>query len=769
MWFKKLRKRKLQSVLIFLIVLVCSMLMSSSMVIMTSLNKPYKDLIRECNPPKVKVNPFDMPIKDLEQVREKFESLELTEKAIIVNYHLLVEKTVCKNEILKGFFDLVEYNGEIHENIRLISGNKTEPKEDECLIAAAIANEYGIKLGDTITISNADNEIEYKVKAIYTDPFNMSLAFDSEILVSKIPDNLSTKQYISVFGQEDTKGNEIVDEYRENNGGILEGRAQTVEARVTNNSITEKILGGILLAVSFIILIVSGVMIRYMIRNALLCDKKTIAIFKMIGYTNGNMISMYMKLYLLLVASGSLVGSWASFLISQSFMDQAYQNMGQVEKTSVMIPGLICISIIVMFVLSQVYAVLTKMKNIKPVIVLNGKEGEMGKKKTKRNAFSEKLSFSPLGMAIRMLQRDKKNTSYIVLTCIVSIYCVNFALTCFSLILSMKDNNYYWLGFDKHDVSVVSIMPSKFDQVVEELKREKGTEKIVLSTTDVGVMVPWKKGIGDTIVPAMLYETFDNLNMPVINGRNPKYSNEIVLSSLVMKEMKKNIGDYIDIYLDVNKKDSLLITGTYQSFYNMGRGCRLLGSTLTENGVEFKYNEASIYLEEGIDKETYIAKNGEKYKDTLEIIARKDKYGTILDMICDPQLKAIAPFMILAILLGAMNVVAIVYLKNIDNTKINSIYKCIGYSSMHLLKGNLLYVGMVAAVSMLITIPVFIFVFPKMMILSLSMFGFEEYLVTYNTLHMVIGNIGIFFVFLISTVLSSRNLFQNNISDLNQD
>lgn len=769
MWFKKLRQRKLQSAIIFFIVFICSMLMTSSLVIMTSLNKPYQDLIKECNSPKVKVYPLDMSKEQLEQVRKQFDSLKLTTKAIIINYHYLVENLIYKDKLIDGFLSLVEYNNDIHKSYRIIDGTALNLGENECLISTVITNENNIKINDIITISYLGKTIDYKVKGIYTDPYNMSLAYDNEIVVKEIPEGFNRKQYISVFGNQEDKGIQLVNEYRDNNNGVLEGRGETVETRITNNSITEKILGGILLAVSFIILIVSCVMIRYMIRNALLNDKKTIAIFKTMGYTNHSIISIYMKLYLFLVISGSVVGAISSAFISDSFMVETYKNLGEVKRTSTVLSGFICVFLIASFVMLQVYHVLTKMKNIKPVIVLNGKEVDLGKKKRVGNSIFEKLSFSPLGMALRMLQRDKKNTCYIILTCIVSIYCVNFALTCFSNITNMNENNYYWIGFDKHDVSVTSITNDEFESAINQLKQEKETERVILTTTDIKIMLPWNKGMGDPIVPTFVYETYENINMPVLEGRNPRYSNEIVISNLLSRELKKQVGDYIDIYLNVDKKVSLLITGIYQSYYNLGRGCRLLGSTFYENGVNVLFNEASVYLKAGIDKKEYINKYSQKYKDYLEIIDRQNKHKSIIDMICDPQMKAITPFMIMALLLGAMNIIAIVYLKNQDNKKINTIYQCIGYSTKHLIQGNLIYISIVVLCSMAITVPLFMISFPKSMVLSLSMFGFKKYLADYNVFYMLVGNVCAILVFLVSTFLSSRNLYKNNISDLNQE
>lgn len=55
MWIKKLRNRKLQSILIALIVMVCAMLMTSSLVIMTSWGSPYKELTEESKSPALKL------------------------------------------------------------------------------------------------------------------------------------------------------------------------------------------------------------------------------------------------------------------------------------------------------------------------------------------------------------------------------------------------------------------------------------------------------------------------------------------------------------------------------------------------------------------------------------------------------------------------------------------------------------------------------------------------------------------------------------------
>lgn len=67
-------------------------------------------------------------------------------------------------------------------------------------------------------------------------------------------------------------------------------------------------MGAILLVMAVIIFLVTLVMIRYMIRNLLLRDKKTIAIYKSMGYTEGEIKGIYVTFYQFIAVVGSILG-----------------------------------------------------------------------------------------------------------------------------------------------------------------------------------------------------------------------------------------------------------------------------------------------------------------------------------------------------------------------------------------------------------------------------------------------------------------------------
>ena len=59
--------------------------------------------------------------------------------------------------------------------------------------------------------------------------------------------------------------------------------------------------------------------------------------------------------------------------------------------------------------------------------------------------------------------------------------------------------------------------------------------------------------------------------------------------------------------------------------------------------------------------------------------------------------------------------------------------------------------------------------YPSIIKACLGMFGFLEYKVSYNLLHMALANIVVLLVFIISTLISSHSLKKVNVRDLVQE
>lgn len=771
MWFKNFRHKKMQMLMIFLIIMLCSVLLSAAVSILISLDKPFREFAKECESPTAVLFTYSDKEEDIISLGEQFAALEEIERVEYIRFHYITEELTFEGKKIEGFMKLTEYSNAVYGKIRYLEGDKKVTQNlgaNECVIPACISNESKIKSGDKIKLQRAGEELIYTVRGVYSDPYNTSTAFDSDILVKEVPESLVTKLRIRLYGKDGITGSRIEEAYREKHDGQMNAEIQTLEDMIDNSLITGHIIGAVFLAIGIIMLFVSGLIIHFMIRNVMITDAKTIAVYKTMGYTSGDILKMYITFYFSVVSIACVIGIASSVFVSNRILSNVFENMGQVATNNILLPGILCYILIVSFVIGIIYIIIGKTKKVKPVYALNGMSNSSTKKKKKYKGNS-KIQFSAPGIAIRTLARNKKSAVSILLTTIVTIFSVNFAIISLDVAYSMKDNNDYWLGVDRCDVMIGVPDTEQFLSVQKLMEEDDRVDFLLKNNLDSKVTMKWEKGMNTTVMYGFVYDDFSQTKLSVIEGRNPKEGDEIAITNKIAKERKKEVGDYIEVYLGGEKKVNLMITGLYQTYYSLGDACRLTSEVYTENDYDFEYNNISIYLKEQINRTDFMMDIKEKIGGSGAVIERTEAFSSIMNMIVNPQKGAIPPAAVLILLIGGINIFCIVMLKNTSSEKTNGIYKCIGYSTGHLVLSNLYYIGLVAVASIAVAIPMIIMLYPTIMKMCLGMFGFQEYPVSYKVLHILLANLGVLFIFILSTLISSRSLRKVNVRDLVQE
>lgn len=771
MWKKNFRTRKVQTAMMFLVIMLCSTLLTGAISILISLEKPFKELSQECDAAAAIFFSYEKNNEDIMKVGEEFAALKEVKQVEALNFYSLDEEITVDGKKIEAFIRLTEYKDSVFSKIRYVEGSKNVAatlKDRECIIPACISNDYDLHIGDEFKVAYSSGDKSYLVKGIYASPYSASNAFASDILVNDVEQMKNTRIMMCLYGKENVTGSDIEAAYREQYNGQLNGYMMTVEQMIDNSLITGHIIGAIFLAIGIIMLFVSVLIIQFMIRNAMIMDAKDIAVYKVTGYTSGDILKIYMMFYFVIVLAASFTGTLASTFLSDRVLTSIYEDIGRLNSGNVLLPGALCITMTVSFVLMVIWRIIKKNQNVKPVVVLTGNE-ENGIKKKKKYKGNSKVQFSSFGIALRSITRSKKSMIGILVTCMTTIFGINFAIISLDVANTQKNNNDFWLGIDKSDVVISLSDPTQFDTVFDIVDSEERVSYLIYSSRDNRISLDWHKGMQTTTMNAFVYEDYSNTKLPLVEGRNPNHPNEIALASKMSDQLDKKLGDYIEVYLDGSKKVNLLITGIYQTYYELGEACRLTTATYEENDYELNYNNISVYLKKGEEKATFIEDMKKKIGTSGEVMLRTEQYKSIMDMIVIPQQKAIPPVTILVLLLGAVNIFCIVMLKNANNKKSNGIYKCIGYSTSHLIRSNMIYVGIIAGASMLIALPAILITYPNIMKLCLATFGFLEYPVNYQWSHIVIANIGIILLFVISTLVSSHSLHKVNARDLVQE
>ncbi len=769
MWIKILRQRKLQTVLIFLIITICTMLLAGAASILTSIEKPSQEFAKACHAMTAKVYSHTNDEYKIRAMGDQFQSLPNVERVEYLHSHYVDESLFLKGKKVETFTNLTEYNDHVFGTALYLEGRKglgnTLTKE-ECILPVCLSNEYDIQIGDTVMIKLADKDVTYTVAGIYTDPYQTSTAYDSDILVHKLPAKGRTT--IAVYGKDTVTGREIEMKYRETYTGIFIGSILPLEDRIDNGLIVGQIIGALFLAVGMIMLLVSGLMIYYMIKNAMIADAKSIAVYQTMGYTQADIMSMYIKFYFTVITLACLVGNISSVFISDTILTTIYENMGRLKTEYSFLSGLICYLVITCFILLLIILIIRKSCRIKPVVSLTG-NNYGGIKKKKHYRGNSSLQFSAFGIAYRTFMREKRSALSILLTCIVTIFAVNFIVISMDVANGMADNNDFWIGIDKSDVMVGVANRDDFAFVKNTIEQDERIDHTLSSNFDVRVAMKWKKGMSNTTMTAFVYEDFDQAALPVTEGRNPRISKEIAISTKMAGELHKEVGDYIQIYLNDNTKIDALITGLFQTYMQFGSLCRLTTSAFRDNQIDFEYNNISVYLKDQKDMESFLQNTKDRLGGKGKVLKRTEQYSSIMNMIVLPQQRAIPPVAALIVLIAGINIFSIVFLKNAKAFKINSIYKCIGYPSWHLIQANMIYVLLIALASILITFPASLCTYAPIMRLCLSAFNFSKYPMQYQASHLIIANAIVLLVFILSTLASSKSLFKLNARELVQE
>lgn len=768
MWVKNFRHKKMQTLMMFLIILLCSILLNASVSILISLDKPFREFAKECESPAAVLYPYYTEDEEVIAMGEQFAQLDEVEKVEYTRYHYIVEEFTFKDKKIEGFYDLTEYSNVVYGKIRYLEGDKNTIdtlKENECILPACLTNKNHITTGDKIKLQLAKEEIIYTVRGVYSAPYNTSTAFDSAILVNKLPEAITTKLVINLYGKNESTGSNLEEAYREKYDGQMNGQMQTLEDRIDNGLLAGHVIGALFLAIGFIMLFVSGLIINFMIRNAMITDAKTIAVYKTMGYSASDILKIYLSFYFVVVSTSCIIGIESSVFLSNTILSSVFRDMGQVVTNNILIPGILCYVLIVSFVIGIIYMIIGKIKNVKPVYALNGMTNISTKKK-KIYKGNNKLQFSALGIALRTLARNKKSATSILITSIVTIFSINFAIISLDVANTMKNNNDYWLGVDKCDVMIGVSDSEQYEEVQKAIEADDRVDYYLCNNLETMITMKWKKGMKTTFLHAFIFEDFSKAKLPIVKGRNPDEGNEIAIASKIAIELNKEVGDYLEVYLGGEKQVDLLITGIFQTYYNLGDACRVTAAVYTGNNYDCQYNNFSIYLKNQSDRNDFINNIEEQIGSTGNVLPRTEKFSSIMDMIATPQKNAIPPVVALVLLVGGINIFCIVMLKNANSEKTNGIYKCLGYTTFHLVLSNLYYVGIIAVASIIVALPITIVFYPSIMKISLGMFGFLEYPVSYNVLHIILANLGILIIFIVSTLISSRSLRKISVRGL---
>lgn len=775
MWVQKIRNRKLQMFLIGLIVAVSSFMLSSAIGIFQNTKSPMDDLVKKTEAPLacLTLSQSVETKQEYENIKEFFEKNNKVKKIkTIENVAYNIGDFKANGKDVETYNNFLQYEDGDFGHISFLRGGE-KLKGGECYVSSSLAETYKLSIGDYITTNGSKGKKEFYIKDIFTEPYTAPFSISIQriyINESDLESIDSIKMYmINVFGKEGVSVKEILDDYRDNYDNKFPVSILGLDLCKLAAETSAKVIGGFIGVFALIILLVSTVVIRASVYDSLVKEYKTIGVYKSFGLGNIKIMGIYIKAYLVVVFIALIIGVASSkefikFVLVRSFKGYDYNG-----NISMVLPLLITALFIISIILGCIFAVIYKTKKIYPVEAL-----------TKYMPSNERAiscitklenNFSPWALALRRCINYKKLTALLLVVLFICSYGMLFASTCYNTVSKTSGMGSFWAGVDDGDLKVVIKNKDKLVEIENFINNNPKTNSYIRCTPVYnGVEIAKKDRIyKDKNLLTCVSNDFNNgLKFQNIEGRNPRNEDEVCVNKLILEKSKKSIGDYIALCID-GEESNFLIVGSHQSVMGVGFNIRLLESAVKKYSKTYVVDNISVKVKDKSKVQELKNEINKNFEGWVDIKEDKDVFKETMNSIMEPQKTALGPFILLVVIIGAINVFSVITLININNKRSFAIYKVLGFGTRHLIISNQIYILVLSIIASVLSIPIFTLTFTKIMNAGMKFMGIYNYPADYKWSIIIATLIGSILIYSLSSVISSLSIRKVNVTEINEE
>ena len=659
--------------------------------------------------------------------------------------------------------------GKIDEerNIGKLVGIETkEVAYDALVLPYYMKASEGYDIGDTcyLTIGNEEYRFEvigFSEDPLFATPLNVSVYgsyISSACMEDMIKDNPVAQAAKGVQHKVRLMEGESSFEFDNHISAILTqeipGLSDSInlglnwESMKDGVSIMSKITMGILLIFSLLLMTVVLIIIHFSIRNYVEMNLKNIGILQAAGYTSNQLnIAVLLEMGIIAfgaIAIGILVGVAGNGLVGffEGIMIGLSWNQG-FHVTATFITVIVIFSIVLL-------AALFSGRIYKKISVLEALRGGIHTHNFKKNYFSFEKTKLPIPLTLAMKNFFHEKMKNISIFCIVMILafstCVGFGL--YGNFAKSNDSLLKLIGAEAGNLMLTG---ANLDEMGEQIEAWDEIDSVLYY---INGTLQLESQNEETSVSCDFWKDPELVrNEMIIEGRLPKYENEIMLTRNIAKRLGVDVGDTIYVTGQKQRMD-FLVCGIDQKINNMGLKAFMSYKGMERlNGIKttsFLY----IYTKEGIHFGDISEKILNEYPD-VSVTDSEQAVGNIIQVVMVSMTAICMIFVLITIFVVVMVELLLVKSKVIRERRNLGLSKALGFTT-----------GQLIIQTMFINIPVIIlgavcgcilsiYLMEPLVVGCLSFVGIAKYPFVVNVQWMSITVAGIVLVALIASFVSS--------------
>lgn len=458
-------------------------------------------------------------------------------------------------------------------------------------------NNYSV--GDTIKIFYGSETLEYTVCGFFNNTMTgtHNCGMVSILLTEDKFEELSERNeipkttYSSIRLQDKMQGEEVEaflrDEISKEFPDVII-LSNYYESITTSRYISQMICAGIMSAMACFILLIGVVVISSNVVNYIQESIQNLGALKAVGYTSRQLVSALIIQFTGISAVTAAVGVALSYCIFPGINEMMIAQTGIPYTIEFLpFPCLITIASISTVVGVAVYLSAKKIKKIEPITAI--RQGITTHNFKKNHVPLEKSNLSlQLALAMKTTCSGwKQNITICITMLVISLILVFSGVMLENMIIDMQPFIDMIAGEAADSCIIVDL--DREDEFLEYMNSDSRVEKIYLCTDPPAI-----QHVGGFSVFGIISDDFSKFNNQsvIIEGRFPRYDNEVAIAPKYAKENGLKIGDEIYLKTEGNEQ-KYIITGFGQQANQMGRDCYMTREGYEKIGT---LSNASYYI-----------------------------------------------------------------------------------------------------------------------------------------------------------------------------
>lgn len=491
----------------------------------------------------------------------------------------------------------------------------TRMEEGTIYLGQRMAAENKLKNGDMVTVSSDNGfEKEFQVAGVLKDAFMGSEMMGMERCIISRGDfqellEESGLPYGRLYSLNCKDIGAFQEEYNRCEFYEMFGADREL---VETTYVMELVIAAVILLVSFCLIAISVIMLRFTIVFTVNEDYKEIGIMKAIGIRDVSIRRLYMAKYFVLAAAGALCGFAASIPFSRLLLQQVTDKIVIEEGgSSILFQFLISVLIVAVVVLCG-YRSTGKIRKFSPMdAIRSGNNGERFKKKGMFRLKKSHVKVTTF-LACNDVLSEMRKYMVLFLTSMIGVWLVVMPVNTINTLNS--DGIAAWFALSECDFYLVN--EEKAAELLQEGKKEswyRYLEEVEERLEKDGI--PVKKSCTEVYFDMRIrkgersYKSFAIQGLGTSTdqyfydeGEPPLYENEVAITHRISEAIGAGLGDTVCI-TNGNQEKSYIVTALYQSMNNMGEGIRFTEAAKLDYSEAMGGFGAQIVLEKEPEEE----------------------------------------------------------------------------------------------------------------------------------------------------------------------